>query len=410
MVGIFRDNTDRKQAACALVRMNRMLRALSSVNAAVIRATSEQQLLQDVCRIIVEVGGHLWTWIGIAEQGQAKTIRPIAQFGREAGYPLESAFSWADAELDSGPAGTAIQTGTVQTNRKFLTAPAMAPWREAALKRGFQSYIALPLKNSTDIWGALTIYASDPDAFNEEEVTLLRELVNVLAFGIEALRTRAERDRNLDEHIHHEELLRKNFEDSIQAIAHILEMRDRYTAGHQLRVSQLSFAIATELGLPEDTIHGIKLAASVHDIGKISVPAEILSKPGVLTDLEMKLVQNHAQAGYDILKDIQFPWPLATIVWQHHEKLDGSGYPQGLKGDQILLGSRILTVADVVEAMASHRPYRAALGIDAALKELKRGRSSIYDAAVVDACLKLFREKRFAFQWDGFYQKLGVVY
>jgi len=174
-------------------------------------------------------------------------------------------------------------------------------------------------------------------------------------------------------------------------------MRDPYTAGHQRRVGQLAAAIARELGLPEDTMRGIELAASIHDLGKISVPAEILSKPTKLTAIEFMLLKNHAQAGFDIIKDIKFPWPIATMVLQHHERQDGSGYPQGLKGEQILLESRILAVADVVEAMASHRPYREALGIDSALQEIQRGRGTLYDAAVVDACLRLFAEKRFTF-------------
>ena len=175
-------------------------------------------------------------------------------------------------------------------------------------------------------------------------------------------------------------------------------MRDPYTAGHQRRVAELAVAIAGDLGLPKEQIHGIHLAAGIHDLGKIRVPAEILSKPGKLTDIEYHLIKAHAQAGYDIVKDIEFPWPIAAMVWQHHERLDGSGYPQGLKGDQILLGSRIMAVADVLEAMASHRPYRAALGPDVALKEIERGRGAAYDPTVVDACVKLFREGRFAFQ------------
>ena len=227
---------------------------------------------------------------------------------------------------------------------------------------------------------------------------LLEELADDLAFGITTLRTRAERDRMAEAHQHHEEILRKSLEDSIQAISDTVEMRDPYTAGHQRRVAQLAVAIAGELGLPKDDIHGIRLAADIHDLGKIRVPAEILSKPGKLTDIEYQLIKAHAQAGYDILKGIEFPWPLADIVLQHHERLDGSGYPQGLKGERILLGARIIAVADVVEAMASHRPYRPALGPDLALAEIERGRGTAYDPAVASACLKLFHEGRFAFQ------------
>ncbi|MBI3532854.1 MAG: HD domain-containing protein [Burkholderiales bacterium] len=306
-------------------------------------------------------------------------------------------FSWADNEFGHGPTGMAIRTGTVQINRNFQTNLALAPWREAAQQHGYLASIALPLFSSVGTLGVLTIYASEPEAFDEAEVKLLQELAGDLAFGLETLRMRAEHDRSADENLHHSETLRQSLEDSIKAIASTVEMRDPYTAGHQRRVGQLAAAIARELGLPENTIRGLELAASIHDLGKISVPAEILAKPSKLTTIETMLLKNHAQAGYDILKDIKFPWPIATMVWQHHERMDGSGYPQGLKGDAILLESRILAVADVVEAMASHRPYRAALGVDTALKELEQGRGTIYDATVVDACLRLFSQAQFEF-------------
>lgn len=195
-----------------------------------------------------------------------------------------------------------------------------------------------------------------------------------------------------------ERILRDSLEQSIRAIADTVEARDPYTAGHQRRVASLAVAIAREMGLAEERVHGISLASTVHDLGKIQVPAEILAKPRQLTSVEYLLIKEHPEAGYNILKDIRFPWPIADIVRQHHEKLDGSGYPLGLKEDQILLEARILMVADVVEAMASHRPYRAALGVDAALQELERGRGSAYDAQVVAACQRLFRESRFALQ------------
>ncbi len=180
---------------------------------------------------------------------------------------------------------------------------------------------------------------------------------------------------------------------TVGATAMMVETRDPYTAGHQRRVADLGRAIALEMQLTDEQIEGIHMASMIHDLGKISVPSEILSKPTRLTDLECRLIKTHSQAGYDILKDIEFPWPIARIVLEHHERMDGSGYPQGLKGNKALLESRILSVADVVEAMASHRPYRAGLGIEAALAEIEANRGILYDPVVADVCLKLFREK-----------------
>jgi PAS domain S-box-containing protein len=193
------------------------------------------------------------------------------------------------------------------------------------------------------------------------------------------------------------EKLQESLEDSIDAIASAVETRDEYTSGHMKRVAELSFAIASELNLAEDIKHGIQLAASIHDIGKIAIPVQILVKPGKLTDIEYMLIQTHVQAGFDILKNIKFPWPIAEMVLQHHERMDGSGYPQGLKGDAILLGARIIAISDVIEAMSMNRPYRFVLGLTAALAEIKLGRNTLYDAQAVDACVRLFEEKHFAF-------------
>jgi response regulator RpfG family c-di-GMP phosphodiesterase len=194
-----------------------------------------------------------------------------------------------------------------------------------------------------------------------------------------------------------EKKLRNNLLDSVTTLAEVVERRDPYTAGHQRRVAQLAVAIANELHLPEQQVEGIYLAGVVHDVGKMQVPAEILSKPGRLTDLEFSLIKLHAMSGYDILKTIDFPWPIAKMVLQHHERINGAGYPNGLKGDEILLGARILCVADVVEAMSSHRPYRPSLGIDAALEEITRARDQQFDGNVVDACVALFRDREYKF-------------
>ncbi|HOO63095.1 MAG TPA: HD domain-containing phosphohydrolase, partial [Synergistaceae bacterium] len=186
------------------------------------------------------------------------------------------------------------------------------------------------------------------------------------------------------------EKLRDTVDGIVISMAKVVETRDPYTAGHQERVAQLAVAIAREMKLPEERIRGVAVAAVLHDLGKIDVPAEILSKPSKLKEKEYSLIQDHCLAGYEILKNVDFPWPVAQAVLQHHERMDGSGYPCGLSGEQILLESRILAVADVVEAMSSHRPYRPSLGLEAGLKEVSLHRKVRFDADVVDACLNLF--------------------
>ena len=189
-------------------------------------------------------------------------------------------------------------------------------------------------------------------------------------------------------------------QETIEAMALTVDKRDPYTAGHQRQVTRLAVAIAItkEMNLSREQIDGIFMAGTIHDIGKIFVPAEILSRPGQITDLEFELIKIHPQAGYDILKHIEFPWPIAQIILQHHERMDGSGYPQGLKGDDILIEARVLAVADVVESITFHRPYRPACGIDKALEEISKNKGVLYDPRVVDVCLKLFKDKSFKFE------------
>ncbi len=192
--------------------------------------------------------------------------------------------------------------------------------------------------------------------------------------------------------------LRDLLQETVNALASAIELRDPYTAGHQRGVTKLACAIAEQLGVLPERVEGLRMAALVHDVGKISVPAEILSKPGSLTETQFGLIKSHPETGWDVLKSIPFPWPVAEIVLQHHERLDGSGYPRGLHGDQIILEARILAVADVVEAVTSHRPYREALHIDEALAEISEHTNSLYDASVVDACVHIFRKRVFSLE------------
>jgi len=207
--------------------------------------------------------------------------------------------------------------------------------------------------------------------------------------------------RDITERMEAEAALRRSLWGSIHAIAATTESRDPYTAGHQRRVTELAVRIGQELGFGQDRVDSLRITGLMHDIGKISIPAEILSKPTKLTEIELELVRNHPQMAYDILKNIEFPWPVAEFVLQHHERIDGTGYPDGLRGDQIHLEARIIAVADVVEAISSHRPYRPALGLDVALEEITKNAGQLYDGSVVEACVRLFREKSFRFDREG---------
>lgn len=225
-----------------------------------------------------------------------------------------------------------------------------------------------------------------------EKPIRLAEIVARLKRVLYERQTREQLKRTAEELRKNGQRFQKAMEGSVQAIALAVEMRDPYTSGHQNRVADLACAIARIMELPKDRIYGLRMASVIHDLGKLTIPGEILCKPGRLSGPEYAMIKTHVQSGYDILKKIDFPWPLADIVIQHHERLDGSGYPQGLSGDEISLEARILSVADVFETIGSHRPYRPSLGMQKAMNELIDNSGRLYDPDVVDACRKLVDE------------------
>lgn len=400
-----RDITGRKQAEEkmresdeSLRKLNRALRTLSGCNESLVHAMDEQELLAAICEVIVRTGSYRFAWVGYAEHDDGKSVRPMKFAGEEAGFLDAFRFSWGDNESGHNPIGEAIRTGSPQGIRNIQTSSAMLP-REEALRRGYISCLALPLRNGDTVMGVLAIYAAESDAFDDVEVKLLMELADDLVYGIGALRTRVEREHAMEQNRLNAIRMKKALLETIEAIGSALEKRDPYTAGHQRQVAKLAHAIAQEMKLPQEVAEGIYMGCLIHDIGKIYIPAEILSRPGKLTAPEFEIIKCHPQVGYDIIKGIEFPWPVAKMILEHHERLNGSGYPQGLKGDEISLEARILAVADVVEAMASHRPYRPAVGLDNALEEINQNREILYDPQAVDVCLRLFRGK--GFQFDG---------
>jgi len=268
---------------------------------------------------------------------------------------------------------------TMQTVYHIESDGALAPVPPEDEREGCtKSALLVPLMFEGEAVGVLQVQSRRLNAYSDEDVELLAGVANVAAVSIQnALLVEEVRD---------------GLEGTIAALARTTEMRDPYTSGHQQRVSQLACAIAGKMGLDENTVDSVRVSGLLHDVGKASIPSEILSKPGKLTAIEFSLVKEHARIGFHLLSEIAFPWPVAEIVLQHHERLDGSGYPKGLKGDAIKLGARILAVADVVEAMSSHRPYRPALGIGAALQEIQEHQGKLYDSGAVEACVQLLAD------------------
>ncbi|MGZ5027380.1 MAG: HD domain-containing phosphohydrolase [Methylobacter sp.] len=333
--------------------------------------------------------------LGWAEQDELHSVDIVAVSGIGRGYINGFNVSWGDNELGNGPTGRAIRSGQTMVNNNLSENPYFSPWQQKAKDFSIQSSISLPVMVDQRIAGALTVYSKELNAFGDSEISLFNELASNLGFGIQSRRTRAAYEKSLQERTAQAIKLEKLLQHTLMAVAATLEQRDPYTAGHQKHVADLAMNIGREMGLDDNRLLGLHLAATVHDLGKIHIPAEILAKPGRLSSAEFGLVKTHPEVGYTILNKIDFPWPIAEIIRQHHEYLDGSGYPRGLKGDEILLEARIITVADIVESMSSDRPYRPALKIDEAMQEILKMRDSKLDGAVVDACLNVIASGKF---------------
>ncbi len=378
----FRDISERKRAAEALLHTNRTLATLSQCNHVLVRTRDERELVQGVCNVLQQTGGYVLAWFGFAGERQG-SIGSIISSG-DAPFIAQLRQT---GHLDDSPAGLVQYSDQHQLFGNLARESIDQPWCRETLDQGHIGYIALPVTTDGQVFGSLNVYSDSADSFFPREIALLEELAGDLAYGLQTLRTRHERNRIQAE-------LDQALLQTAQAIAATVEKRDPYTAGHQQRVGDLAAEIALKMGLDDFRIQGIRLGAGIHDIGKIYIPAEILSKPGSISSQEFALVQTHSEVGYDIIKDVAFPWPVAEMILQHHERLDGSGYPNGLKGDEITLEARILSIADVVEAITSHRPYRPALGIAVAIDEIEKGSGTKYDPEVVDCCMDVIREQK----------------
>ena len=374
-----------------LLRVNRTLRTLSACDAALVQCRDEQELLRSVCRNIVEIGEYQLAVVAYADAAKNDFPRSVIHFGDESLFQRITMLEQTAVYSSHCPLVRVLDERRDILCR--LSEVAEHHCYASLAEAGVQVFLLLPLLQNSEVYGVLTVFSSAQDVFDADEVKLMEELAGDLAFGINSLRTRAERDQAQAGELRSAGGLRRVLEETIGAVALTLEKRDPYVAGHQQRVARLAAAIATQMGLPPQQIEGIHFGALLHNIGTVAIPAEILNRPGKLTELQFAMIKLHAQTGFEIVKDIPFPWPVAQMVLQHHERLDGSGYPQGLKGEQIMLEARVLAVADVLEAMLAYRPYRAALGMDEAFAVLSAGRGTLFDAGVVDACLKVYNRQ-----------------
>lgn len=401
-IGTDIDVTGHKRAEEALERANRALSALSAGNRAMIAARDGDGLLRSVCVSLVEEAGYRLAWIGAAEGDPARTIRPVASHGAGADQlrplPLtDSDLTDSDKGARPEPAATALRTGRAALIHDLVADPAadpdgVSPWRVPAQQNDFRSMVAIPVFEDGRVTRVLAIFAREREAFDSREVGILETLAQDMSFVLNALHDRQRLGASEQARDRATAKLKDAYSQALAALSATLEKRDPYTAGHQERVAALSVQLAQRLGFSADATEGIRLGALMHDIGKVGIPSEILNRPGRLLPEEMALVRLHAGIGYDIVKDLDFPWPIGRIVIEHHERLDGTGYPHGLKGDALCMEARIVGVADVIEAITAHRPYRPALGLAVALEEIRAGSGSRYDPTVVDAVLRLAQD------------------
>jgi PAS domain S-box-containing protein len=356
----------------------RALTTLSRGNGVLVRATDEHTLLREMCQTVVDAGEYTFAWYGRPVHDADQTVAPVAHAGLGAGYLDQVSISWGDGPLGTGPTGRALRTGLPQISSDFLTESHYAPWIEQARAHGFRCSIALPVLVDGMIDGALMVYAAEPDTFDHLAETLFDDLAADLGYGLARLRDSAR--------------LSEALSSSVYVLAAAVESRDPWTAGHQSQVGQLCEAIGRRLGLDEDRLRGLVLGASIHDLGKIAISHETLTTPGRLTPEQWDALRHHPATGHQIAGRFPWPWPIAEMILQHHERLDGSGYPRGLRGDEVILEARIIAVADTFEAMAHDRPYRGAPGITKAVEVLRNGSGVLFDADVVGALLEVIRD------------------
>ncbi len=359
------------------VRRGRLVSLLLDVNRLGVDGLAETDALRHLCRSLVATGAFALAWVGVAQPGPEGRVDIVESAGATDFLFDGIVSSSSSSPHGLGPAGVALRTQETVVANDLIGHGALTPWRERCLRFGLRSAVAIPFSPGGRR-AIIVIYDRHRNTFDEFTVAGLENIVHeaerVIAHGESARALVVALGGTLD------------------ALARVTEARDPYTAGHQSRVGSLAASIAARLGVEDALVDRIREAGAVHDVGKVALAAEVLIKPGRLTDLEYRMVQRHATIGYEILSNARLPWPIPEVALQHHERMDGSGYPSGLVGEAIIQPARIVAVADVVEAMSNHRPYRAAVGLERTLDYVASNAGTLFDAEAVRCCLDLFAE------------------
>jgi HD-GYP domain-containing protein (c-di-GMP phosphodiesterase class II) len=355
---------------------------LNPISQILTTARKEKDIYQKFCDNLVKIDDYSLAWISNLNYKENK-IETAARSG-----PCNDCILSMENSMKNIVSSQSVKTIKPVIIRNIKNYEIIkSPDKEELLKE-CPSFISLPIRfENKTVVGYLNICSTQKDPFNNSEVKLLNEITKHIAIGVKSLRYE-------EELIKKDEKYKKILYQVIDSIVIISERRDFYTSGHQNRVAILSSSIAKKMNLDKSLIEGIYITSLMHDIGKIAIPLSILSKPTHLSQGELMIIRNHPMEGFDILNGIEFPWPVSSIILQHHERINGSGYPSGLGGKDILLEAKILAVADVIEAMSAHRPYRPALGLNKAIAEIIKNKGILYDSDVVEACLKVLREKK----------------
>ncbi|MGB9749803.1 MAG: HD domain-containing phosphohydrolase [Caldisericia bacterium] len=365
------------------IKLNELLNfqlIIRKINSLINSCKNDKEFYKKVCNEIIRINGIIFAWIGLKSKDYK--VKPVSFSGILSDYLKSIEVRWDNSELGFGPTGKAIKENRNIIINNISIDKDFYPWKEKATSFGVKSIASFPIHYEEEIIGALTIHSDKENFFNEDIVNVLIEISNDIGIGI---RKFLDKEKIMDK----TEELENTIDNMLSSFSKIIALKEPYTGNHSLRVSKLALLIGKEMKISDERLQALKYASFLHDLGKIFIPSEILNKYGRLTSYEFNLVKEHVIKSYEIIKDIKFPYPTHEIILQHHERIDGSGYPSGLKGNEILLEAKILAVSDVVDAMTSNRPYRPPIEIDKVIEELVSNKGILYDEEVVDITLKV---------------------